>query len=61
MLLAKFRIPFPCWWCAQIIVLESSVNVVDDPTSIFCGVEFLCRMTAKTQSNINVMKIFLLK
>jgi len=37
------------------------VNVVDDPTFVFYSAEFLCKMTAKTQSNINVMKIFLLK
>jgi len=33
------------------------VNVVEDPTFIFCSVEFLCRTIAKTQSNIDVMDV----
>jgi hypothetical protein len=60
MLLAKSRIPLLVGG-VEINVLESSVNVVDDPTSIFYSDEFLCKMTTKIQSNINVMKIFLLK
>ncbi len=57
----KIQDPTPYWWCVEINVLKNLMNVIDDPTSIFCNAEFLCRMIAKTQSNIDVMKIFLLK
>ncbi len=59
--IGKIQDPIPCWWCVEINVLESSVNVVNDPTFVFCSAEFLCGTIAKTQSNIDVMKIFLLK